>query len=295
MDRFAPVLHVPKPPRRAVVGVALLSAALVVAGCNVFGGIVPTPDTVDALVDDAETALTAGNTARAVRLYERAFEKDSTDVRVRVGLGNALYADRGLDVFALRRAAEHFVESAADPGASAAGQGAPASTVCTEGARPAASERYDVVSLDAESIRGLTEHASLVERVHRLVVAGVLEKTASGFASAEPDIRRTGFLVGSVTAAARRVVDVHRVFEAKGGTLFLDAESPSGRALIACGSTEADVRRQHGALCRLGDAARQGRQWLQARSQTDGEAQGSILTERLGALDDAIRARIDCS
>jgi hypothetical protein len=136
----------------------------------------------------------------------------------------------------------------------------------------------------------------VIKRVRRLVVAGALEDADSGFPSAAPRVRRKGFVVGSVTAVAEGIVDTDRMAEQTGGTLFLDAESAPGRALIACASTEADLRHLHGALCRLGDAARQGEQWLRARNPTTSdEAQSAVLTGRLRTLDDAIRARIDCS
>ncbi len=295
MDQLAPVLRMLRNGKRTIIGLTLVSLALVMGGCNVFEGIAPTADSVDALVDDAETALATGNAARAVRLFERAFAKDSTDVRVRVGLGNALYADHGIDVFTLRRASEHFVESAKASETSGAGHFAQEQAVCTDEARPAASDRYEAVSLGGAPIQELTEHASVIERVRRLVVTGVLENADSGFASAEPRVRRTGFLVGSVTAVARGVINVDSVFGATEGTLFLDSESSSGQALVACGSTTADLSQLHNALCRLGDAAQQGGQWLQARIQVADEAQSSVLTERLQTLDDVIRARIDCS
>lgn len=277
-----------------MVGMGLLGVALVLGGCNVFGGLVPSPDSVDALADDAETALDRGNTARAVRLFERAFEQDSSNVRVRVGLGSALYADRGLDVFALRRAVQHLVESAGGSGSSGTGR-AGDQTACTDAIRPASSGRYDAVPLDTAPIQEWVGHASVIERVRRLVVAGALGDAESGFSSAAPRVRRKGFVVGSVTAVADGVVAVAQTAAQAGGRLFLDAGSAPERALIACASTEADLRILHGALCRLGDAARQGEQWLRARDPTSDEPQSAVLTGRLRTLDDALRARIDCS
>ncbi|MEF8817096.1 MAG: hypothetical protein V5A58_09920 [Salinibacter sp.] len=293
MDPFVSAHRIPKTLGRAIGGLVLLGVVL--GGCNVFGGLVPSPETVDALVEDARTALAAGHTTRAVRLYERALEKDSTDVRVRVGLGNALYADRGLDVFALRRAAEHLIGAGGPSGASAAERGARTATTCTDGARPASSTRYDAVSLGAEPIQELTGYAPVVERVRRLVVAGALENRDGGFASAAPRLRRIGFLVGSVTTVARQVGTADRVFGEVQGTLYFDPEPASDGALFACAPTGADLRRVHGALCRLGEAARQGAQWLRERTQSTDGAQGSVLGERLRTLDDVIRARIDCS
>ena len=292
MDPFVSAHRIPRTLGRSIGGLVLLGVVL--SGCNIFDGLVPSPDTVDALVEDARTALTAGHTTRAVRLYERAFEKDSTDVRVRVGLGNALYADRGLDVFALRRAAEHLTGAREPPGATAVAGGARTATTCTDGARPASSTRYGAVPLGADPIQELTGHAPVVERVRRLVVAGALENRTRGFASAAPRLRRIGLLVGSVTTVARQVGKADRMFGEVPGTLFFDPESAPDGALVACAPTGVDLRRVHGALCRLGEAARQGAQWLRERTQST-DAQSSVLGERLRTLDDVIRARIDCS
>lgn len=295
MDRRAPVLRLLRGSCRASIGIFVVSVAVVLGGCNVFEGFAPTPTTVDALVNDAEAALASGNAARAVELYERAFEKDSTDVRVRVGLGNALYADRGLDVFTLRRAAEHLVDSGEASAAPAGRHVDSREAVCTDGLRPSNSRRYDAVASDAAPIRELTEHASVIERVYRLVVNGILGNADRGFASAAPGVRRTGFLVGTVTVVAYGVVEVDRVLRRTEGTLFVDSEFESGAALVACASSKADRSRNHRALCRLGDAARRGEHWLQARTEGADEAKSSVLSERVRTLDDVIRARINCS
>jgi len=289
------VLRVLETPPRTLLGVTLFGLTLVLGGCNVFGDIAPTPATVDALVSDAESALATGNAARAVRLFERAYERDSTDVRVRIGLGNSLYADRGVDVFTLRRAAEHLVGASADS-AAAARASVQEEAVCTAGERPdVGSESYDTVPLDAAPLQRVTEHASVVERVWRLVVSGVLQRQPDAFASAEPAVRRKGLLVGAVTAVTQQAIDVRSVFRDTGSALFLDRSVPSGRALVACASTEEDLTQNHRALCRLGAAAQQGRQWLQARTGTTEEDRGAVLSDRLRTLDDAVRARIDCS
>lgn len=294
MDQFAPVLQRLRTVKRMIIGLALVCVGLGIGGCNVFDGIAPSPDSVDALVSDAETALATGNAARAVRLFERAFEKDSTDVRVRVGLGNALYADREIDVFTLRRATEHFVESGKTAETSGVGKSAREQARCTDGAQPA-SDGYEAVSLDAAPIQDLTEHASIIDRVHGLVVSGVLENPERGFASVEPRVRRIAFLVGSLTAVAHGVVAVDGVFGTTESTLFLDSEFASGPALVACASNSRALSQLHGALCRLRDGAQRGGLWLQARNEGEDEAQSSVLTERLQMLDDVIRARIDCS
>jgi hypothetical protein len=269
---------------------------LALGGCNVYEGIAPTPKTVDALVSDAETALATGDTGRAVRLFERAFEADSTDIRVRVGLGNALYADRGLDVFALQRAAEHLVGASADS-AGSTGKRAPKSrSVCTDGAPPdSVSARYDAVPLNAAALRRVSDRASVVERVRRLVVAGVLRRQSEAFTAADPAVRRKGLLVGTVTVVARAAIDVRSVLRSTDSALFLDRSSAAGPALVSCASTEDALAQNHGAVCRLGAAAQQGRQWLQARAESTEDDRDAVLSRRLQALVEATRDRIDCS
>ncbi|MFB6098768.1 MAG: hypothetical protein ABEK84_06610, partial [Salinibacter sp.] len=113
----------------------ILLVGLLVGGCNVFEVSPLRSSNVDTLLAEARTALAGDNPYRAVRLLKRAYEIDSTDVRVRVELGNALYSKQGLDVFALRDAVKHLVDSTQSSSASVGG----ASTrergkVCTEGA-----------------------------------------------------------------------------------------------------------------------------------------------------------------
>lgn len=274
----------------------LLAAGLLVGACNVFDVSTSEPDTVDALLADAQTALAAGDASRAVRLLERAFDKDSTDIHVRVELGNALYAERGLDVFTLRAAAEHLVEGSRSSGAPSAAQSSRKENICTDGARPKmSSDRYDSVPLYADPLRPLVEHASTVERVLRLVVKGVLERRAEALSSARPRYRQKGLLLGAVTVVATEVIDVHAAFDTTGSSLYLDREADPHRALIACAETEGALGRRHDALCALDTAARRGTQWLRDRTRSSEEGQDPVLAERLQDLADAASARIDCS
>ena len=296
MSRRLPVRRVRRLWNRSVLGVALVGLMLAMGGCNVYEGIAPTPKTVDALVSDAETALATGDAGRAVRLFERAYEVDSTDIRVRVGLGNALYADRGIDVFALQRVAEHLVGASGDS-AGTTGKWSPKSRgVCTDGAHPdTASARYDAVPLDATSIRRVTERAPVVERVWRLVVVGVLQRQSEAFTATDPAVRRKGLLVGAVTVVARAAIDVRSVLRSTDSALFLDRSSVEGPALVSCASTEDVLAQNHGAVCRLGAAAQQGRQWLQARAESTEDDRGAVLSRQLQTLVEATRDRIDCS
>lgn len=265
-------------------------------GCNVFDASPPEPNTVDALLDDAQTALAADEASRAVRLLERAFDKDSTDVRVRVELGNALYADRGLDIFTLRAAAEHLVELSKSPEPPSTARSFRKATVCTGGARPEMSaDRYDSVPLDADPVRSLVEDASAVERVRRLVVEGVLERRAEALASARARYRQKGLLVGAVTVVATEIVGVHAAFDTSDSSLYLDRGFEPDRALVACAATEGSLSQRHDALCGLDAAARRGMQWLQDRNRSSEADQGSVLIDRLQDLSAAASARINCS
>ena len=273
----------------------LVGVTLALGGCNVFGGIAPTPETVDALVADAETALATGDAARAVRLFERAFEADSTDIRVRVGLGNALYADRGLDVFALQRVAEHLVEPSADTAGPTGALSPKSRAVCTNGVQPdTTSARYDAVPLDAAPIRQVTDRAPVVERVWRLVVSGVLRRQSDAFSAADPAVRRKALLVAAVTVVAREAIDVRSVLRETDGALVRDRSS-EGPALVSCAPSDDALAQNHRAVCRLGAAAEQGRQWLQARTESAEADRAAVLSRRLQTLVTATRARIDCS
>jgi len=277
-------------------GFVLLVAGLLVGGCNVFGGFASGSNTVDALLADARTALATGDTSRAVRLLEQAFDKDSTDVRVRVELGNALYAERGLDIFALRTAAGHLVGASDSSDASTAARASRVETVCTDEAQPeAVPDRYDSVPADADPVRRLVERSSVAERVRRLVVTGVLERRPDALSSARRGVRQKGLLVGAITAVAKGVIDAHGVFETTESSLYLDRGAEPHRALVACAGAEGPLGQNHDALCALGAAARRGVQWLQDRDSAPEEDQGSLLIERLQDLDDAVSARIGCS
>lgn len=297
MNNVAPALRMLRSRNACLIGGVLLVAGLLIGGCNVFDSLSPSPNGVDALVADAQTALTDGNASRAVRLLERAYEKDSTDVRVRVELGNALFAERGLDLFALRSAAEHLVGTSETSSSSAAAQSLHSSkTVCTDGARPEMdADRYDVVPNDADPLRRLTERAALVKRVQRLVVAGVLERRNDALSSVRAQYRQKGLLVGAVAAVAKEVIDVHAVLDTTGSSLYLDREAEPHRALVACAETDAPLGRVHDALCALETAARRGRQWLQDRNRPSGGNQGTVLIERLQTLADVASARVGCS
>lgn len=278
--------------------ILLLGIGLFVGGCNVFDVSGGSPNTVDALLSDAQTALATGETTRAVRLLERAFEKDSTDVRVRVELGTALFADRGLDLFVLRRATEHLVEPSSGSAAAPERQAntLPKASVCTDGARPeAASERYRAVPLDADPLGRLAEHRSVLERVRRLVVEGVLERRPVAFSNADVTVRRKGYLVGAVTVGAGVVIDVREEVRMRESTLYLDREAQPTRALVACANTEEELVDDHEALCDLSSATRRAAEWLRTRNRLSGSDQEEVIVGRLQAVAEAASARTGCS
>jgi asparagine N-glycosylation enzyme membrane subunit Stt3 len=135
----------------------------------------------------------------------------------------------------------------------------------------------------------------VVEHVRRLVVAGVLRRQADAFAAADPAVRRKGLLVGAVTVVAHAAIDLRSVLRSTDSPLLLDRSSASGPALASCASTEEVLAQNHGAVCRLGDAAQQGLQWLRARTASTDDDRGAVLSRRLQTLVDATRDRIDCS
>jgi hypothetical protein len=263
--------------------------------------VAPEPNTVEALLADAQTAMARGDASRAVRLLEEAFDKDSTDVRVRMELGNALYAERGLDLFLLRSAAEHLAgtSGSSSPAVGArSSPGAPSSraSVCTDAAQPESdAERYDPVPNEAEPLRQLGERTAVVDRVRRLVVAGVLERRPEALSSAPSSYRQKGLLLGAVTAVAADVIDVHVAIDSTGGSLYLDRGASPHRALVACADTGTALDRVHDALCALETAARRAVEWLQARTPAPESSQDAVLIERLQDLAYAAGARIDCS
>lgn len=275
----------------------LLAGSLLLGGCNVFNFVDSTPKTVDGLLADARSALTAGNPSRAIQLLERALEKDSTDVRVRVELGNALYTDRGLDIFALRAAGEHLVDSTGSAFPSSLDQSRSTSreTVCTGGMQPSqSSDRYTTIPLDADPLRFLSERRDVVRRVDDLLVEGVLRRRLGAFTDASLRVRRTGLLVGAVTVAVEELINVREVFGETGGALFLDRRPQQGHVLLACAETDKTLRQSHQALCTLATATRRAIQWLRNRNQISENEQENVLIEPLQAVSDAASAQVEC-
>lgn len=282
---------------REPVWLVLLIGGLLSPGCNIFTVFPSEPNTVDALVTDARTALAAGNSSRAIQLLERAFEKDSTDVRVRVELGNALYGEHKLDVFTLRAAAEHLLASSDSSSGLSASRPSRGVEVCTDGAQPdSASERYKHVSTDATPIQRLADRASVVQRVRDLVVRGVLDRRAALFSTASVRVRRKGLLVAAITVMVHEIIKLQRVFRLPERTLFLDREGQPEWALVACAESQDTLTRNREALCTLSDGTSRAIQWLQARNRlSDGNDDKDVFIGGLEDVADAANARTDCS
>lgn len=277
--------------------IGLVGVGVLVGGCNVFDISRADPDTVNALLDDARSALTAGNHARAVRLLEQAFDRDSTDIRVRIELANALLVDHGFDVFSLRTVAEHLGGSADSSGVSKKyfSQFGRNESVCTGGVEPRASpDRYEEIPVQADPIQDWVAQAALVDRVRRLVVTGALDRV-SAFEDARLELRRKGLLVGAVAVVASDVIDVYDAFQSTESTLYLDRGAPSGNALLPCAETEAALEHTREALCEFSAAGHRAGEWLRERARLSGSDQESVLVGPLSAVVEATSVHLSCS
>ncbi|MFB6273098.1 MAG: hypothetical protein ABEL51_09425 [Salinibacter sp.] len=256
----------------------------------------PEPNTIEELIADARMALAAGNATRAVELLEQAYEKDSTDVRVRIELGNALYSKHGLDLLALRSAAGVLVEPSDSTSASESSRSGAGEEVCTRGAEPDPSaDRYRQVRMDADPLRRLADRTSVVKRVRRLVVEGVFERRSATFDSTSVRVRRKGLLVRSVTVITSQLLETRQVLGASGRSLFFDREGQPSQAFVACAGSESVLARSHDALCALSDATRRGLQWIRDRNRLAGRDETSVLISRLETVAHAGSARTNCS
>lgn len=280
-----------------LVSCLFLGVVVLVGGCNVFEGLGTQADSVETLLADARLALNAGNTSKAVSLLERAFEKDSTDIRVRVELGNALYSDRNLDLLTLRNVAEHFVgDSDSSKTARTSAMDSPVRRVCTDGAKPDESDRrYSRISFDAATIARVASRRSVIERVHSLVVEGVIYRRSGVLANGSVRVRRKAFLVGAATTLMQEAVGVRDAFIDSQSNLFLDRQSSPPGAFVACAKNRPGLERNHEAVCALSDGVEQTIQWLGERAELSGTDRKTALVERLDAIVEASRTRVGCA
>lgn len=282
--------------RRILVGL-VLGAGILVGGCNVFSGLGAEPNTVEELLAEARAALSAGESGTAVRLLERALDKDSTDVRVRVELGNALYSDRDLDLFAFREAAEHLAE---DPDSSAAAGSSTAhpgvDRVCTAGADPeTSSDRYTSISVEAAAIDRLVGRRALIDRVHSLIVEGTIEQRSGALNEAAARLRRKAFLVGAATVFMRGSIGLRDAILETESTLYFDRQVGPHGAILACAPSDSALDRAHEALCDLGAEADRAVRWLDARAELSGGTRTKDLVQWLQRVDRGTGARAGCT
>lgn len=275
----------------------LIGGVFVAAGCNVFEGMSPSPTTVSGLLAEGRSALAEGEASRAVRLLERAYERDSTHIGVRVELGNALYADRGIDVFTVRAVLRHLGrDSISATGArSSLDTAAREATVCTDGAQPRGGDgRYVPVPLDHESLRPLREHGATIERVRSLVVDGVLHERAVAFSDAAMRVREKGRLIGALTLLMSEIIRLQEKLTAVGGSLYRERR-PSSPALVACAPTEDRLEEVRQALCQLGGAGEQAVEWLARRHALLGRGQNSVLIAPIETFIETVNGRAKCT
>jgi hypothetical protein len=253
--------------------VALLLLGIGGLGCNVYDDVGPAANSVDILLSDARTALAADNPQRAVRLLETAHEKDSTNAEVRVELANALYATHDLTVFTLRAVVERMngKDATADVGKAER-------NACTEGAAPPRDPaRYETLAVeDADSLSRLASHQTVLHRVSRLLVDGVLRRRPDAFGSLSPEMQAKAELLAALTRLGRRLVAVRAAVVDTESRLHLDTEA-APPALLACSPTAAQQNRAERGLCRLREGGEQALSWLRSRNDRVHSQQSGVL------------------
>lgn len=262
-----------------------------VAGCNVYDDVGPSASSVEGLLADARVALTNENPKRAVRLLERAHEKDSTDVEVRIELANALYAVHALDVFAVRAAAKQLNGEEPVSDADLMGQNA-----CSNGVAPSRSpDRFLTVSFDDESPLGIVAaRAPQLRRVAGLLVAGVLNRRPDAFAETPPTVQAKGYLLAALTRTSRRLLDVRTAVLETESELYVDTETTSPSMVVCSPSSETRARVER-ALCRLRSGMQRALTWLHTRNEHVHSDQTGLLIDTLTRQVEALRGRLSCT
>lgn len=90
---------------------AVLLAAALTSGCNVFAPFFTEADDPLLLIEDARHARAAGDPARAVALLEKALQKDPTSATVQVELSATLLQRDRLTLLELERVTSHLLET----------------------------------------------------------------------------------------------------------------------------------------------------------------------------------------
>ena len=258
-------------------------------GCNAYDGLGPSATHVDDLLADAQTALTTGHPRRAVQLLETAYQKDSTNVEVRVELTNALYASQNIEVFTLRAALRRLSE-----GQKATGAETTEGTICTAGIAPAGSlERLGRGRLEeAEAFLRLVEHREHLRRGSRLLVDGVLSRRRESFVALPADMQAKGYLLAALTRMGQRLLNVRTAVLRTESTLYLDTDDPL--ALVVCSSTETARDRVERSLCRLQGGTQQALFWLRLRNDRTHSEQTGLLIDALTRQAKVLRGRLSC-
>ena len=268
-----------------------LSIFASVAGCNVYDDVGPSATSVEGLLADARVALTNENPKRAVRLLERAHEKDSTDVEVRIELANALYAVHDVDVFAVRAAAKQLNGEKPVSGTDRGGQ-----TACSNGVAPSGSpEWFLTVSFDAESPLGMVAaRAPQLRRVSSLLVAGVLARRPDTFAEMSPAVQAKGYLLAGLTRTSRRLLGVRTAVLDTESALYVDTETSSPSLVVCSSGSEARAQVER-TLCRLRSGIQQSLDWLQARNEHVHSDQTGLLIDTLTRQAATLLGRLSCA
>lgn len=258
-------------------------------GCNLYGGLEPSRASVEDLLADARVALTTGHPQRAVRLLETAYERDSTDVRVRIELANALYAAHDVDVIALRAAVERL-NGNGDVSATA-GRISGVCSVGTDASPPP--DQLQAVALN-EALSAFVGHRAQLRRASRLLVEGVLGQRGDAFAAVSEELQAKGYLLAALTRMGRRLMRVRTVMRATESTLYVDGEADPP-TLVACSPTKAARQQVEGALCRLRDGSQQALAWLRLRNDRTDSDQAALLIDVLSRHRAALDGRFSCS
>lgn len=275
---------------RDLLYVVALSVFVSVVGCNVYDEVGPPATSVEGLLADARIALTNEKPERAVRLLERAYEKDSTDVEVRVELANALYAVHDLDVFAVQAAAEQL-----NGGEPVSETDRSARDACSNGIAPSRSpERFLSVSFDDESpLAMIAARRPQLQRVAHLLVEGVLARRLDAFAETSPMVRAKGYLLAGLTRTGRRLLDVRAAVRETESELYVDTETSSASLVVCSPNTETRERVER-AFCRLKSGIHQSLVWLRARNEHIHSDQSGLLIETLTQQAAALSGRRSC-
>ena len=268
----------------------LVGLSGVLVGCNVFGGQTGSAETVPELLADARIALTKGETGRAVSLLEAAHDLDSTHVGVRVELSNALFADRGYDVFLLREALHAFTQYKPQKGASEK------RAVCSgERAPDSVAAQYNAVDVgEGSSIQAVMGQTTVINRVRNLLLRGVFEVRGERLAARDNRSRMKAYLLGTLAKAGFGVQEMARELTSTEASLYYGEGSSVGQ-FVACAKSREGLDRVETSLCAYQERLAQSVDWLDRRNQLVGSERESVLLSPMRKQSDALVAGLACS